>query len=180
MGICLTPVPSPTGSGTTHAFFPALATCCSTLEYLTSLFHGRLNGIGWQQVAAFSLRYLPQPDYDRQTIRVLFNALRNPIAHRGIATGVWVDRAHGDNKQRRLTWKVSVGAKRPACQVIAEDGELTRDPPWPSRYTHRIHIHLRGLSIDIRDAANQYSSDLHTDPQLLANFNASMRQLYPT
>lgn len=178
MGICLTAAPSPTGRGTTHAYFPALATCCSTLEYLTSLFKGRLDGMGWQQVDEFAARFLPQPDYDRQTIRVLFSALRNPVAHRGVATGVWVDRAP-DGGRRRLTWKVSVGAKRPACQVIEEAGRLIKDPPWPSGYTHRVHVHLRGLWLDIRSAAIAYSTEVPNDHRLLANFQECMKQLYP-
>ena len=68
----------------------------------------------------------------------------------------------------------------PACEVVEETGELTRDPPWPCPYTHRVHIHLRGLSTDIRNAAAVYSKDIGKDEELRANFEACMRQLYPT
>jgi len=179
MKICLTPANLEAGSGLTHAYFPALAACCGILEYLTALYHGNTRRVGWQQIANFAERYLPQPDFHRDTVRVLFEAFRHPVAHRGIASGVWVDRNHGAGRGRRLTWKVSADAKRPACEVVAEVGRLTRDPPWPCPYTHRVHIHLRGLWTDIRDAANRYSKDIARDPQLQANFEACMRQLYP-
>lgn len=180
MKIGLTPVESETRSVVTHAYFPALAACCGILEYLAALYRGNVGGIGWQQIADFAERYLPQPDFDRETVRVLFGAFRHPVAHRGIASGVWVDRNHGAGRGRRLTWKVLADAKRPACEVVAEVGQLMMDPPWPCPYTHRVHVHLRGLWIDIRDAARLYSREIGKDQLLQANFEACMRQLYPT
>ncbi len=179
MQICLTPVESKARSGVTHAYFPALAACCGIVEYLAGLYRGNIRGVGWQQVADFADRYLPQPDFDRETVRVLFEAFRHPVAHRGIASGVWVDRHPGAGTGRRLTWKVLADAKRPACKVVAEVGQLRRDPPWPCPYTHRVHIHLRRLWIDIRNAANLYSKEIGKAPRLQANFEACMRQLYP-
>ena len=180
MRICLTPVKSKTRSGVTHAYFPALAACCGIMEYLAALYRGKIRGMGWQQVADWAQVYLPQPDYDRETIRILVEAFRHPVAHRGIASGVWVDRSQGAGRGRRLTWKVSADAKRPACEIVAENGQLIRDPPWPCPYTHRVHIHLRGMWVDLRKAANLYSNQIATNPQLEANFNACMSQLYPT
>jgi hypothetical protein len=54
MKICLTPAPRLDGKGNTHAYFPALAACTSTLEYLTAMSRGDTRHIGWQQVAAFA------------------------------------------------------------------------------------------------------------------------------
>ncbi len=180
MQICLTPVKSKTGSGITHAYFPALAACCGILEYLAALYRGNIRGVGWPQVADWAQNFLPQPDYDRDTIRILFETFRHPVAHRGIASGVWLDRNNGAGRGRRLTWKVSADAKRPACEVVEEKGQLKRDPPWPCPYTHRVHIHLRGMWIDIRNAAILYSKKLTINQQLQTNFEACMRQLYPT
>lgn len=179
MRICLTSVESEDRSGPTHAYFPALAACCGTLEYLTGLYRGNLNGIGWQQIATFAERFLPQPDFDRETVRVLVDAFRHPVAHRGIATGVWIDRNHGPGHGRRLTWRILADAKHPACRVVPEAGVLERDPPWPCPYTHRVHIHLRALWIDIRKAAVAYSKELGRDHQLQRQFGACMKQLYP-
>ena len=179
MRICLTGVPSPTRPGLTHAYFPALATCCSTLEYLTALHRGNTHGVGWQQVRDFATAYLPQPDYDAEVVRVLFDALRHPVAHRGIASGVWVDRSNGPNHGRRVVWKVSADARRPACQVLSEPGLLTRDPPWSTQYTHRVHVHLRGLWVDLRRAGTKLTKDIRSSHELQQNFLACMRQMYP-
>lgn len=62
--ICLTDTPNDRG-GTTHAYFPALATCCAFLEYVTGLSRGRLDNVGWKDVAAWAETYLPQPNYSR-------------------------------------------------------------------------------------------------------------------
>jgi hypothetical protein len=174
--ICLTPVKAEHRSGVTHAYFPALATCCATLEYLTALHRGNTEGIGWQQVRDFANAYLPQPAYNAEVVKVLFNALRHPVAHRGVATGVWVERP---SATRRVVWKVTASAIHPACSVVAEAGVVRKDSPWPTRYTHRVLVHLRRLAIDLREAAARYSHDLPNSPVLLANFERCMRQLYP-
>jgi hypothetical protein len=179
MRICLTPVPSPVENKTTVAYFPALAACCSTLEYFVALHRGNLNATGWQQVAVFAAAYLPQPDYDAETIRVLFQAFRHPVAHRGIASGVWVDQAAGPGRGRRLIWHISAGSKRPACQLAAETGVLSKDPPWPTPYSHRVHIHLGRLWLDIKSAAIAYAKEVAEEPRLQAHFEACMRRLYP-
>lgn len=177
--ICLTAVPSPAAKKQTYAYFPALATCCSTLEYFVGLHRGNLKPAGWQQVATFAAKYLPQPDFDQDTVRVLVEAFRHPIAHRGIASGIWVDRSNGSGGGRRLVWEITAGTKRPACQLIADAGTLTKDPPWPTPYTHRVQIHLGALWIDIRDGAKKYAKDVSSDHGLQANFMACMQRLYP-
>jgi hypothetical protein len=179
MQICLTPIPRADGTGKTHAYFPALAACLSTLEYLTALARGDTNGIGWTQVADFAIGYMTQPDFDRDTVRVLFEAFRHPIAHRGIASGVWVDRNRGPGHGRRIVWKISAGAQRPACQVKAEAGVVKHDSHWPCPFSHRVHINLKALAIEVRDAATQYVQRVGHDLHLQRNFAACMHQLYP-
>lgn len=178
MKICLTPLQLEPGKDPTHAYLPALAACCGLLEYLAGLYRGKLAGIGWQQISDFAKHYLPQPDYDEEAVRILFEVFRHPIAHRGIASGIWVDRKNGSGKGRRITWQVSADAKRPACEVLSHKGRLTRDPPWPCSFTHRGHIHLRSMWVDVRNAAKRYAADLE-DAQLQTRFIACMRQLYP-
>lgn len=175
--ICLTPIPSKTRWGPTHAYFPALAACSGTIEYLTAMHCGRVNGLGWRDVAAWAEKYLPQPDYDADAIRVLFEAFRNSVAHRGIASGIWQDLKPGAGHRRRITWKVHADARRPAIRVVEEGGTLTNDPPWPSTYTHRVHIHLKSMSIDIREAATQYAADVSVDQVLQKHFMSCMRIL---
>lgn len=179
MKICLTPMRLESSKERTHAYLPALAACCGLLEYLSGLYRGNLQGNGWRQIAEFAVRYLPQPDYDKEAIRILFEVFRHPIAHRGIASGIWVDRNNGPGNGRRITWQVSADAKRPACEILPQKGRLMRDPPWPCSYSHRGHIHLRSMWVDIRGAAKRYSEDI-VDPQLQTRFASCMKHLYPT
>lgn len=177
--ICLTTSPSKMGSVPTHAYFPALATCCGTLEYLAALYRGQVNGLGWRDVSAWANRYLPQPDYEEDPVRVLVDAFRNAVAHRGIATGVWVDHKPGAGHGRRLTWKILANSTRPSVRVVAEDGVLRNDPPWPCPYSHRVHIHLKSLSADICNGAKAYAHEVAENHQLSARFFRCMHQLYP-
>ncbi|MES9862274.1 MAG: hypothetical protein ABW157_09965 [Candidatus Thiodiazotropha sp. LLP2] len=178
MHICLTPSPLKTQSSPTHAYFPALAACCGTLEYLTAMYTGRGGSKGWRQVAIFAEKYLPQPDYNQDTIRVLMQAFRNSVAHQGIATGIWIDR----NPQylgRRITWRVLANSSRPAINIIQEEGIIKYDPPWHCKYSHRVHIHLKSLGFDIRNAAREYANDVSVSEELQKKFFKLMRQLYP-
>lgn len=117
--ICLTPTHLNGKSKVTHAYFPALGACCGIMEYLTALYHGRIRNLGWQQIATWTNTYLPK-EYDQDTIRILIEAFRHPIAHRGIASGIWTDRNTGPGNGRRLTWKVLANGGRPAIRVLRE------------------------------------------------------------
>jgi hypothetical protein len=179
MSICLTPVELPSGRGKTHAYFPALAACCGLLEYMTALHRGSIHGIGWRQVSDWATAFLPQPDYDPDTVRVFFEAFRHSVAHRGIASGVWVERVQG-KAPRRVTWKVHANSAKPSCHLKVESGELKRDSPWRCNYTHRMHIHLKRLQVDLRAAAKKYRDAVRTDAHLQDQFRSCMKQLYPT
>ncbi len=181
MRICLTGTPSKERAGVTHEYFPALMTCCGMLEYLARLYTGRPKAANGQNLVVEYSRFLPQPDYSNDTIRVLFRAFRNQIAHRGIASGVWRDE-HDDNLGRRIAWKIAADSQSPAVQIIHKPGVLVFDPPWKCEYTHRAHIRLGRLWRDIRDsalAANGYRDELISDPELLRKFVRCMRHFYP-
>jgi hypothetical protein len=177
--ICLRPAKLKIGSRVTHAYFPALAACCGILEYFTALYRGDIRSHGWDRVADWAGIYLPQPEYERERIRILFNVFRHPVAHRGIASGVWTDQDQGPGNGRRFTWRVLADAKHPSVDIRIERGVLRKDSPWLCQYTHRVHIHLKGLSVDIRNAAKKYRDDLACSPELQAKFRNCMEQLYP-
>lgn len=175
MKICLTGVPRPDDeTRETHAYFPALMSCFSTLDYLTQLHLGRPK-IGYKEVAEYAKKYMTD-EYDADTVRVLFEAFRNKIAHRGIASGVWIDH----HKKRRITWRVEEHGEGPALAVVEEAGVLVSDPPWRTPYTHRMLIHLDRFGDDILDSSEKYLAELATSADLLENFKACMRHLYPT
>ncbi|WP_316365257.1 hypothetical protein [Candidatus Thiodiazotropha sp. CDECU1] len=179
MKICLTPILSETRSGPTHAYFPALASCCGTLEYLSALYTGRVNGLGWKDVYRWASIYLPQPDYNSETIRILVQAFRNAVAHRGIASGVWTDQKPGPSKGWRLTWKIYANSTRPSIRIIKEDGVIKNDPPWECKITHRVHIHLKSMELDIRKGAEGFAKDFISKPELIKPFYSCMNKLYP-
>jgi hypothetical protein len=77
-------------------------------------------------------------------------------------------------------WAVSAGTKRPACQIVAESGTLRQDPPWPTAYTHRFHIHLGALWRDITAAARVYATEVAESLELQKKFAGCMRRLYTT
>ena len=176
--ICLTGIPSTARAGLTHAYFPALATCCATLEYLSGLYLGRLKGLKYQHIIPYARSFLPQRTYDPESIRILFDAFRNAVAHRGIASGVWTDE-HPDARGRRFTWKVSAHEEGPALELIPEEGQLIKDSPWPCRYSHRVHIRLGCLARDIRASADKYLDALVADRELQDKFMLCMEYLYP-
>jgi len=163
----------------THAYFPALMACCGMLEYLAGLYVGRMTRSGRGDVTVYASKYLPQPDYSADVIRILFDAFRNALAHRGIASGVWIDR-HQATRGRRITWKVFANATHPSLDIRSSEGTLSIDPPWPCRYTHRVHIRLGRLWRDIRTSANSYAADLVTSQDLQTKFLECMKELYPS
>ena len=138
MRICLTGIPSEVRPGLTHAYFPALGTCCGMLEYLAGLYVGRIDGLGRREVTAYA-KYLPQPDYDPEAIRVLVDAFRNAVAHRGIASGVWID-PHQHRGERRLTWRVSADSYPPGARSRRKPGpDHQRLTVAMSLYPSRAH-----------------------------------------
>lgn len=181
MRICLTGKPSDHRAGLTHAYFPALMSCCGMLEYLASLFAGHTRPCGVAEIIAYA-KFLPKPDYSDDAIRVLFCAFRHPIAHRGIASGVWVDK-HEATKGRRITWNIHADARHPALEIVEKPGVLRLDPPWDCPYTDRAHIHLGRFWRDITDsvlAPGGYRDELVSNSDLLKKFTKCMRELYPT
>lgn len=179
MRICLTSEPKPDGRGFTCAFFPALGACCSLLEYLTGLYVGRLEGLGRRDVSRYAEAFLPQPAYDAEIVRILVEAFRNRVNHRGIASGVWVDRRPGTGN-RRLVWSIKASDASPAIVVEAHAGTIVKDSPWPCVYTHRVTIRLRRLADDVVDSAGRFTAALHEDAKLRERFMACMREMYPT
>lgn len=182
MRICLTGTPSKERAAVTHAYFPALMSCCGMLEYLARLYTGRPRAANGENLVVEYSRFLPESDYSNDTVRVLFRAFRNQIAHRGIASGVWRDE-HDDHLGRRITWRIAADSQSPAVQIVHKPGVLLFDSPWECKYTHRAHIRLGRLWRDIRDSAlapNGYRDKLVSDSELLRKFTRCMQYLYPT
>lgn len=177
MEICLAGVAiAGDASKLTHAYFPALMGCCGTVEYLAGLSIGHLNrSLGHVEIASYAGRYMGA-SYDPDTVQVLFDAFRHRVAHRGITTGIWLDRV----KNRRLTWRVSADDAGPAVSVEEDAGTLSLDSPWPVPYSHRAYVRIGRLWKDIYASGGCYLSELRESPKLQERFMKCMRYLYPT
>jgi hypothetical protein len=177
MRICLTGVAREDSKKLTHAYFPAFMSCCGMLEYLSGLYAGRLERLGAREIVQYS-RYLPKPDYDDDLLRIFYVAFRNAVAHRGVASGVWIDRDPG-TAGRRLSWTMQASENSPALQLLDAPGVIKVDSPWPCAYTHKLQIRLGRLWRDIHDSAPAYLAELEGSAQLQDRFARCMRHLYP-
>lgn len=173
--ICLAGAAADSSGRITYAYLPALMSCCATLEYLADLFLGRNNSLSKGDIQQYANRFMPQPDYDTEAIRILWELFRNGVAHHGITSGVWKDMKPA-NLGRRLTWDIVCEEGR-AIEVRAQAGKLMVHPPWPTSYTHRAIIRLPALSRDVAMSAELFIQAF--DEPMLANFYRVMRKLYP-
>lgn len=175
--ICLTGRPADWRPGLTYAYFPALMACCGTLEYLACMYHGRRR-CNDDLVATFAIDFMPQPAYDAEAIRTLFEGFRHKVAHHGIASGVWHDQRH----DRRVTWAIGPDQSGPAIQLRDDARDLVFDPPWPCRVTHIAEIHLGCLASDIKKSAlgaRGYVQALKARNDLVSSFVRCMQYMYP-
>jgi hypothetical protein len=182
MRICFTGVPAEHRKGDTHAYFPALAACCATLEYLTALSLGARrafrDGLTKNDIATFAQEHMHPHEYDQEVVRILWLLFRNAVAHRGITTGVWVDN-HVNHQGRRLGWRIGVSSGRPAIEVVPMARTITKDAPWPCATTHIANVRLGQLARDIRGAARRLSANIEADPAAATRFHQAMTHLYP-
>lgn len=155
-----------------------LAACCATLEYLAGLYVGRLDRLGKREASQYAQAFLAQPDYNEEAIRLLFDAFRNAVAHRGIASGVWQDE-HAQHRGRRITWNVHADSKRPALELLPRAGVVKFDSPWECPYTHRMQIHLGRLWRDIVSSVDGYIAAIESSDVLQRHFHKCMKELYP-
>lgn len=183
MTICLTGIPDPRRAGKTHAYFPALMACCSMLEYVACFYRGPSRSkkttfiADWRDIARFLNAFIPGV-YQDDAVRVLHEFLRNAVAHRSIASGVWVDEDER-NEGRRVVWKIYEDFDGPAIQIRKDAGTIKRDSLWECPYTHRVHIRLGSLSRDISTSIRNYIVELEESALLQEKFEKCLRYLYP-
>ena len=184
IAICLTGRPREDDPNVnTHAYFPALMTCCGTLELLGSLHHGDAHHSDAKWVARYCKDFMVRPeDYTKQTIILLLEVVRHGTAHLGIAKAVAQPRC-GEYRDKRITWTVWEGACQPNVHLRREpdilDSELR---PWKCDFEYRLSVHLQGLFEDIRDSVlrpGRYRDTVMTDAKLLEKFEAAAKHIYP-
>lgn len=180
MKVCLKGIPLPDSRDKTHAYFPALMNCCGLLELLGGLYTGNTDTTDIKRVFKYR-RFLPQPDYSVENIRLLFVVLRHATAHLSIGSGVRIPRK-GKYKDKRITWKIYADGRHPAITIEKDSDVLDDQSPWDCSHDYRMHVRLKRLQCDIRASVLKrggYLSELLSSDALMQNFETCMRQIYP-
>lgn len=170
------------GKGFEHAYFPALSTCCGMLELFANLHGGdsKNQRKRYDRLEDYS-DFLPGNCYSRDNLEVLYKALRNPIAHHGVAAGLFEETSKA-SRRRRITWMLTANARRPALELIKKTGVLEKDPPENRTYTHRLCVRLGRFWRDIYDSVDMpkgYREAVMSDPVVLAKFHRCIDQIFP-
>lgn len=180
MKICLKGIPQPNSRELTHAYFPALMNCCGLLELLGGLYTGNTDSTKINRVFKYR-KFLPQPDYSVENIRLLFVVLRHATAHLSTGSGVRIP-TKGDYRGKRITWKIYADSQYPAIRLEKERDDLDEQSPWDCPHEYRLHVRLKRLQCDIRGSVlneGGYLSELLPSKNLMRNFETCMRQIYP-
>lgn len=181
MNICLTGIPRDDSPKLTHAYFPALMSCCGMLDLLGSLYQGNAKNSELQWVFDYCDQYMPQPDYSADNIILLYEVLRHPTAHMSTGAGIRKPR-YGSYKEQRVTWKIYEDDDRPAIRLEPDSDVLDEQSPWDSPHDYRLHIHLKRLQCDIGASVLSKSGYLHElvhRKALMRNFERCMQHIYP-
>lgn len=182
MTICLASRRLDDGKGFVHAYFPALVTCCGFLELFANLYSGdsKVQKQRYDRLEAYS-RFLPGNCYTRDNLEVLYKALRNPIAHHGVASGLHEETSQ-QSQRRRITWMITADTQNPALKLLAKSGTLKNDPPKDRQYSHRMCVRLGRLWRDIYDSVDMpkgYRGAVLSDPAQLKKFHRCIDQIFP-
>ena len=182
MTTCLASRRRDDGKGFVHAYFPALVTCCGILELFANLHSGdsKVQNKRYDRLEAY-IRFLPGKSYTRDNLEILYKALRNPIAHHGVAAGLHEETSH-QSQFRRITWMLTADTRQPALKLLAKSGTLKNDPLTDRQYSHRMCVRLGRLWRDIYDSVDMpkgYRAAVLSDPTLLRKFHRCIDQIFP-
>jgi hypothetical protein len=166
----------------THAYFPALITCCAMLELLGSLYKGKPKSTDINRVTKYCAAFMPQPDYSTGNIDLLFYVLRHPTAHLSTGSGVRIPK-EGVHRDKRITFYIDEQPGVPAINLKPKSGEVTRTGRyWSCPFDHVLCVYLPSLQKDIHDsvvAPGKYRDTLLASDDLLGNFLKCMKEIFP-
>jgi hypothetical protein len=174
----------PHGPWPRHAYFPALMTCFSFLEFLSGYRAGNIKAYGGpsvKQIKEFSGKYLDCVKYKEPIIDILWEGFRNKLAHL-YHPGFVFDTSKSKkipNKNMRITWKISEKSTDRHLELEPKDHGLKKDLIlWVElRYDHVLHISIPSFREDLLKAASCYSNDLLKDTKLLENFEKAIKDM---
>ena len=163
-----------------HAYFPALIICIAFAELLGGCYAGRLDGVKLKDLERYAKDFM-EPEYssDPRRLELLYECLRNKIAHLGYPYAVI---PHG--KPRRLVaWSIHETEGRRAIEVIDYLPRimwLVQTPtPWAVSYDCRIEVRVGSLAKDMVGSTDRYLQHLHSDQLARERFAKCMRDYFP-
>lgn len=171
-----------------HAYFPALITCISFVDFLSGLYAGKLDGHGLKELQRYARTFMVAKNYDADRMGILYECFRHKVAHLGHPYAVFdtsTKRTLASQKQRRIAW--TVYASNRAVPIELTDYPQPRSlvktkTPWTVYYDCRIKISIRRFSVDICKSIygpGGYLKLLESDPLARQHFAKCMVDYFP-
>jgi hypothetical protein len=186
--ICMTP-----NASRQHAYFPALSICISFANLLAGLHAGTLRSHGPQelnQLKQYAADFM-KAEYtsDRRRLEILYEGLRNKIAHLAYPyvvfdTNTKLTTFQGQPR-RRVTWAIHSSKPRPTIKITDHPTKYLpkkNAPPWPVPYDCVIDVSIRGFAKDIVSSIygrSGYFRRLRSNPDAQKRFAECMKDYYP-
>ena len=174
-----------------HAYFPALSICISFANLLGGLHAGTLRSHGPQelnQLKQYAAKFM-KAEYtsDRRRLEILYEGLRNKIAHLAYPYVVFDTDTKPTTFQgqprRRVTWAIHSSKPRPVIKVSDRPTEyLPRNTPWLVPYDCVIEVGIRGFAKDIVSSIygrSGYLRHLRSDRVAKERFAKCMKDYFP-
>jgi hypothetical protein len=172
-----------------HAYFPALSTCISFLDFLSGLYAGTMHGHGFKEFMIYTTTFLDPSKYGEEELEILYEGFRHKIAHLGHPYAVFdtdtSPRLVNKRKRRLVTWTVYAARRKNPLELKVYQAQQTVRKalaPWPVSYDCRLCISTRTLAEDIRRTIRGKHGFLYrlaTEPALLSKFSNCLTSIYP-
>jgi hypothetical protein len=163
-----------------HAYFPALMTCLSFMEFLAGLDAGCVTASGKdsvKQVKKFAKEHMDQIVYRDEMIDILWVGFRNKMAHLAHPYFVF-DTSKSKpvlSPTRRIRWSVSEKKSDPHLKLERKERTIDRPGfPAPVQSDHLLHISLPVFRDDLLKASKAYAGTLKEHSAKMVNFEKAM------
>lgn len=168
-----------------HAYFPALMTCISYLDFLSGLYAGKVKGHGLNELTQYAHDFMDRTHYSAGNLEILYKCFRHKVAHLGHPYTVF-DSTKNDiaGPKQLITWTVYASDKVPPLEVeyCGRTKIKKATTPWDTYYDHRVRVRVRRLMIDAIKSTrgpNGYIRHVEQNTRAQDNFAACMRVIYP-
>ncbi len=168
-----------------HAYFPALMTCISYLDFLSGLYAGKVKGHGLNELTQYAQAFMDGTHYNAVNLEILYKCFRHKVAHLAHPYAVFDSKKNNiDGPKRLITWTVYASDKVPPIEVehCGRTKIQKSMTPWDTYYDHRAHVRVRRLMIDAIRSTNGENGYIRYVEQSTTgqdNFVTCMSVFYP-